>query len=65
MHTAYQAKLNREVNTILSDPEFRDRLAAIGSEPFASSQQEFQSLVASDGQHFGKVVRDAAIQANQ
>jgi tripartite-type tricarboxylate transporter receptor subunit TctC len=56
-------KLNDEVNSALADPKFKERLADLGGQAFASSPAEFGEFIAAEIEKFGKVIRFAGIKA--
>jgi tripartite-type tricarboxylate transporter receptor subunit TctC len=56
--------LNREVNAGLTDPAFKQRLAEVGAEPFASSSPAFGKFIAEYTEKWGKVIRAAGIKAD-
>jgi len=56
-------KLNDEVNSALADPKFKERLADLGGQAFASSPAEFGEFIAGEIEKFGKVIRFAGIKA--
>ena len=58
------AILNKQVNAVLADATFRERLADLGLEPFASSPADFAKLIAEDTEKWGKVVRAAGIKTD-
>lgn len=55
------AKLNAAVNEALAVPEVRAALQRLGSEPKATTSQEFAAFVADEIQRWGQVVRAAKI----
>jgi tripartite-type tricarboxylate transporter receptor subunit TctC len=56
-------KLNSAVNAALADPGFKQRLAALGVEPFASSPAAFGKFIVGYTEKWGKVIRAAGIKA--
>jgi tripartite-type tricarboxylate transporter receptor subunit TctC len=54
-------KLNKEINTALSDPKMKARLADLGSTVLPASPAEFGKLMADETEKWGKVVRAANI----
>jgi tripartite-type tricarboxylate transporter receptor subunit TctC len=50
-------KLNKEINTGLSDPQTRARLAALGSTPMPMTPAEFGRLVAEETEKWAKVIK--------
>lgn len=55
------ARLNREFNAILQDPDVRQRLADQGLEATGGSPEVFESLLRSDFARYGKVLREAGV----
>jgi tripartite-type tricarboxylate transporter receptor subunit TctC len=54
-------KINKEVNSVLSEPETKARFADLGSEPMIMAPAEFGTFVAAEAQKWGKVVKSAGI----
>jgi tripartite-type tricarboxylate transporter receptor subunit TctC len=54
-------RLNKEINAILADPKAKERLADLGSTPFAGSAADFAKFIAEDTEKWGKVIRAANI----
>jgi tripartite-type tricarboxylate transporter receptor subunit TctC len=54
-------RLNSEINTTLADPQVVARLTAIGSEPRPGTPAEFNTLIDSEVEKWGKVVKFAGI----
>jgi tripartite-type tricarboxylate transporter receptor subunit TctC len=61
---AVVAKLNAEIHKALADPEVKERLAALGAEVAPSTPQELATLVRTEHGRYGKLIREANIQAN-
>jgi tripartite-type tricarboxylate transporter receptor subunit TctC len=58
------AFLNREIANVLTMPDVRERLTALGYEPVAAStRQACATLIRAEISKWGKVVRDAGIKA--
>ena len=55
------AKLNTEINAVLKDPEGSATLVKLGFTPVGGTPEEFQKLVASNIEKWGRVVREAKI----
>jgi tripartite-type tricarboxylate transporter receptor subunit TctC len=53
------AKLNKEVNAVLADPQTRERFAKLGGTVIGGSPEEFGMLVAQEIEKWGKVIRIA------
>jgi tripartite-type tricarboxylate transporter receptor subunit TctC len=56
------ARLNEEAGKALAAPETIARLAAEGSEPFASTPERFRAFLAEEHAKWGRLVREARIQ---
>src|SRR5207247_582709 len=56
-------KLNKEINSALSDPKIRSQLAAFGSAELALSPAELGTLIAEETEKWAKVIRGASIKA--
>jgi len=61
---AIVAKLNREIVSILGEPELKERWSRIGMEPRPMAPEEFDKVVRDDIEIFTKIARDANIKAN-
>src|SRR5690606_40603727 len=51
------ARINRDVNAALRDPQLIKRFTAQGAEPYATSPEEFAALLRADVAKWGEVVR--------
>ncbi|MDB5866471.1 MAG: hypothetical protein JWO70_4277 [Betaproteobacteria bacterium] len=49
--------LNREVNSVLTIPEVRERLASVGAEPNASTPEQMAEFVKAESERWKKVLR--------
>ena len=59
---AIVARLNREINAFLLDPQARARIADLGASPFGGgSPADFAKFLAEDTERWGKIVRAANI----
>jgi tripartite-type tricarboxylate transporter receptor subunit TctC len=58
------ARLNREINTILANPEMRQKLADQGAEAVGGTPEAFAEHIGRERQKWSKVVREAAIVVN-
>ena len=58
------ARLNREINTILANPEMKQKLAEQGADAVGGTPEAFLAHIARERQKWSKVVRDAAIVVN-
>lgn len=56
--------LYQQVVAVISDPEVKDRMEKEGSELLGSSPKEFGAHIVNEVQMWGKVIREAGIQAN-
>ena len=56
-------RLNKEITAILALPETVERFAALGIEPWTSTPQQMQDTITADIEKWGKVIREAGIQA--
>jgi len=54
-------KLNKEINSALSDPKMRSQLAALGGTELVLSPAEFGSLIADETAKWARVIREAGI----
>ena len=54
-------KLNAEINKAMAIPEVRSRMDAIGVELVRGSPQEFATVLRSDADRYGKVIRELGI----
>jgi len=57
-------KLNREINAIAADFIIKARLASLGVDPMSMTSGEFGRLIAEETEKWGKVIRDAHINAD-
>ena len=57
------ARINAEINRVISLPDVRERLAAVGAEPLGGTPEDFAAVIKSDVARFTKLVRDTGIQA--
>ncbi|SEB06569.1 tripartite tricarboxylate transporter substrate binding protein [Variovorax sp. YR216] len=60
---AVVARLNKEINAVLSDPETKDKLQNIGVEAAPGSPADFGKLIASETQRYGDAIRKLGIKA--
>ena len=58
------ARLNREINAILANPEMRQKIAEQGAEAVGGTPDAFSEHIARERVKWSKVVRDAAIVVN-
>jgi tripartite-type tricarboxylate transporter receptor subunit TctC len=57
------ARLNKEINAVLSDPETKNKLQGIGVEATPGSPADFGKLIASETQRYGDAIRKLGIKA--
>jgi tripartite-type tricarboxylate transporter receptor subunit TctC len=55
------AKLNREINAVLAEPEIRKRLVELGGEPLITTPEDFGAMIAAETEKWEKVVKFAGI----
>jgi tripartite-type tricarboxylate transporter receptor subunit TctC len=55
------AKLNKEVNAILAEPETKKRLIELGGDPLVTTPEAFAAIVASETEKWEKVVKFAGL----
>ena len=55
------AKLNREMNAALADPDIEARLADLGAVPLTGSPADFGKFIAAEAEKWSKVIRAANI----
>jgi tripartite-type tricarboxylate transporter receptor subunit TctC len=63
MDAALAARLNGEINRILSAPELRARLATLGIEPIGGSAENFARLLATETVRWTALIRELGINA--
>ena len=51
------ARLNKEVNAVLSQPDVKERLHALGVEAGGGSPPSFGKLIASESKRYGDAIR--------
>jgi tripartite-type tricarboxylate transporter receptor subunit TctC len=57
------ARLNAEINAVLKDAEASSALIRIGFTPVGGTAEQFQQLISSNIEKWGRVIRDAKIKA--
>ncbi|MFC4522435.1 Bug family tripartite tricarboxylate transporter substrate binding protein [Cupriavidus pinatubonensis] len=57
------ARLNREINAVMSLPEVKSKMNAIGVETATSTPQQFGTILRKDADRYGKLIRELGIQA--
>ncbi|WP_374523469.1 Bug family tripartite tricarboxylate transporter substrate binding protein [Hydrogenophaga sp.] len=58
---AVVARLNRELNAILQQPDIRERFSGLGLEATGGTPEDFQKLIESDTQRYGEAIRRMGI----
>jgi tripartite-type tricarboxylate transporter receptor subunit TctC len=58
------AKLNKEINAALADPNMKARIADLGATVLAGTPADFGKLIADETEKWGKVVKFAGIKAD-
>jgi tripartite-type tricarboxylate transporter receptor subunit TctC len=61
---AVVTRLNREIDSGLKDPRIQERLVAGGSEPFASTPEEFSAFIKAEIARWAPVIKAAAIRVD-
>jgi tripartite-type tricarboxylate transporter receptor subunit TctC len=51
------AKLNKEINAVLAEPETKKRLIELGGEPLISTPEAFGAMIAAETEKWQKVVK--------
>jgi tripartite-type tricarboxylate transporter receptor subunit TctC len=57
------SRINADVNTLLTQPNIRERLVALGFEPVGGTQQSFAHYLKEEVARWGKVVRETGAKA--
>lgn len=60
---AIVARLNAEIAKVLARPDTRERFATQALEPGSKSAAEFADYIKSEGEKWGKVIKEAGITA--
>ena len=58
-----QAKLNTEMSRILGEGSVKERLVALGTEPWPTTPAEMRTWITEEHERWGKVIREARIKA--
>jgi len=61
---AILSKVSQDVAAILEMTDVRERLTTFGSIPAPSTPEQFDAIIKSDTERYGKVLRDAGVAAN-
>lgn len=56
--------LSTEIDRMLAVPDFRDKLASLGMEPFASTPDQFAALIRADQKMFANIIKTANIKVD-
>ena len=56
------ARLNGEINALLTEPAMIERIHTLGSEPKGGTPDDFKALIARDIARWTKVIADAGIE---
>jgi tripartite-type tricarboxylate transporter receptor subunit TctC len=51
------ARLNKEINAVLAEPEIKKRLIELGGEPLIGSPEAFGAMIAAETEKWEKVVK--------
>ncbi len=54
-------RLSNELATILAAPDFKEKLASQGVEPFISTSEQFAALIKTDSAKYAKIIKSANI----
>jgi tripartite-type tricarboxylate transporter receptor subunit TctC len=54
-------RLNREINSILKQPEVRQQIVGIGADPLGGTVAEFAAVMKSDADRLGRLIRERGI----
>ena len=60
---AIVTRMNKEINEVLKDPEFKKKLAAIGATPLGGSSQQLAGHLSAELDKWGGVIQAAGIKA--
>ena len=55
------AKLNREINAVLAEPEIKKRMIELGGEPLIGTPDAFGAMIAAETAKWAKVVEFAGV----
>lgn len=61
---AVVAKLTNEITNLLQQPDVRDGFTRTGTDPMATTPEQFGALIKTEYAKWGKVIRDAGVQVN-
>ena len=60
---AIVSKVSQDTATVLAMPDVREKLTAYGSVPAPTTPEQFDAIIRSDTERYGKVLRDAGVAA--
>jgi tripartite-type tricarboxylate transporter receptor subunit TctC len=58
------AKLNKEINAVLAEPETKKRLVELGGEPLISTPEAFGTMIAAETEKWEKVVKFSGLKVD-
>ena len=58
------ARLNREINAILGQPDMRERFAQAGAETIGGSPEQFAQHIRNEREKWSKLIRERGILLN-
>jgi len=61
---AILAQVSRDVGQVLKTPDMIEKLTTFGSIPAPNSPEQFDAMIKSDTERYGKVLRDAGVAVN-
>ena len=61
---AILAKVSQDVAQVLKTPDMIEKLTAFGSIPAPNSPAQFDAIIKSDTERYGKVLKDAGVAVN-
>jgi len=61
---AILAKISQDVTQVLKTPDMIEKLTTFGSIPAPNSPAEFDAIIKSDTERYGKVLKDAGVAVN-
>jgi tripartite-type tricarboxylate transporter receptor subunit TctC len=61
---AIRAKVSQDVATVLKMPDMVEKLTTFGSIPAPNTPEQFDAIIKSDTERYGKVLRDAGVALN-
>ena len=64
MPRAIVLRLNSEINQMAASPAFRERVAAIGSEPMSGTPEQFADFIRKESAKWAAVIKRAGVTAN-